>query len=351
MGKHRLGMISGTCVIWMSLAAGAAMQGQQDGRIGNWASVVARNRPSTVLLRVEASGAVSFGSGVLLTDNGLLVTAAHILPPRPQRLAGDVLISSLIGWDSPSLDFSVAVPVDIQHVSEELDLAILKLRQVPATARPAYVADVPASGEPLLVMGYPNGGALRSTAGIASGAAANSRFTTDAAVGVGNSGGPVFNARAGLVGVILEGSRRNADGQIQLGFFVGSEGILKYLAVVKAADGVSRVDMGQAREGPAAIRIAYGVSEMKDDHPVVLAAHSHDYERRFVAQEGYEIVSARFESDSANHVTRGPSFAIESGGRSVLMTFTIESGPSIDRWRGWLSGNAIIEQQRLKGAR
>jgi hypothetical protein len=336
------------CVL---LLATTGLDGRQDSGSGNWASVVARNRASTLLIRVETSRAISFGSGVLLTGTGMVLTAAHILPPRSERLAGDMLITSLVGWDSPSLDFSVAIPVDVHHVSEDLDLAVLKLRQVPPTARPVYVADVPAAGEPLLVMGSPNGGSLRSTAGIASGAAANNRFTTDAAVGVGNSGGPVFNTKAGLVGVILEGSRRNADGQIQLGFFASSVGILKYLVDAKISDTVSRVDVGGTQESPAAIRIAYSVSEMKDDHPVVFAAHARDYTTRFVAQDGYQITNTRFEADSANHVTKAPSFAVEAGGKAVVMTFTIESGPSVDRWRGWLSGNAIIEQQRVTGAK
>jgi S1-C subfamily serine protease len=318
----------------------------------DWIQVVSRNRPATVLIRVESpNGDISFGSGVVVSDTGQVLTAAHLLPSGAIREAGNVLITCLVGWDHPSLDFSVASALDVQHVSETRDLAVLRFRSLPAHARAAFVSTNVSDGQPVLVMGYPSGGALRSTSGIASGLAEGGKYATDAAVGRGNSGGPVFNRNGGLVGIILEGTRRDMQGQIALGFFVTTDAILEYFVTENITVNVARSDPGVKVTPSLEVRIAHGVSEMKDDHPVVLVPHARDYIRRFAAQEGYEIIEATFESNSANHVSRGPTVRVEPDRGAVIVEFTLESGPVFDQWRGWLSGNVVTRQRARSGAR
>jgi S1-C subfamily serine protease len=311
-----------------------------------WASVVEANKNATALIRVETLGRdPSYGSGVVMSDEGHIVTAKHILPSVEVRDRGEFMIISLIGWDNPSVEFSGATRLDIQYISPTYDLAILRLRQpLPKGVQPAFGTPDVRQGEPLLVMGYPDGGNLISTAGIASGQASDGRYATDASVGIGSSGGPVFGASGAVLGIILEGSRRDSEGRIILGYFLRTQTI--------AEDLITRNAGVQFPTGPGKLagrrleqlEFAYPVSQLKDDHAYF--PDSRNYDRSFPAQQGFRITGARFVADSANHVTKGPDVEIVDNGQRVVVRFSLESGPFFDRWRGWLSGNVVTTQRR-----
>ena len=101
----------------------------------------------------------------------------------------------------------------------------------------------------------------------------------------------------------------------------------------------------ERRRDPAAvIHRSYGVSETKDDH--AFAASSRSFQRTFDAQPGYAISGASFKEFSKNHGSV-VSVVVQPDGSSVQVTFSLESGPFYDRWRGWLDGSLITEQRKL----
>src|ERR1700680_1936305 len=100
----------------------------------NWASVVAVNKSATVLLRIETMDKPpGYGSGVLISEEGHLLTARHILPPPDVINSGKMLINGLLGWDTLPLDFNQADIPSVTYVSSYRDLALLSIQPPPKT--------------------------------------------------------------------------------------------------------------------------------------------------------------------------------------------------------------------------
>jgi S1-C subfamily serine protease len=314
----------------------------------HWADIIEQNKDSTVLIRIESAGKpASYGSGVVIDGTGNVLTAKHILPGPDTRRTGTFLITALVGWDSPSIDFSQAGKLDIEYISDFSDMAILRFRTKPQSSRYVFANVSLRQGQSVLVMGYPSGGSLAATTGIASQAEADGKYATDAQVGIGNSGGPVFDSTGGMLGIILEGTRRTSDGQISLGYFLASRRIVDELsrgrASVQLAQG--RLPFQRPIERMQQLTISYPVNDDKVDHPS-LASTTKNFEYNFTAQEGFRISEASFQSNSANHVAAGPVVQVLDVGARVVIRFTLESGPIFDQWRGWLVGAIVTKQVR-----
>ena len=177
-----------------------------DDPVTQWINVVEKNKGVTVLIRVDTEGQDSgFGSGVIIGP-GRVLTAKHVLPDDPTRERGNFLIKGLVGWDEASIDFAQARKLVIEYVSVRYDLAILRFESGTSTEPHAFSTGSLKQGQSILVMGYPDGGSLTCTQGIVSNKNAGGTWGTDATVGVGNSGGPLFDPNGSLVGILLEGS-------------------------------------------------------------------------------------------------------------------------------------------------
>lgn len=337
--------------VLMAIAASPAATLAQ-GRYDGWPDVVERNRQATVLLRVESPDATpDYGSGVVFSSAGLVLTARHVLPSDAVIAAGNFRIDGLLGWGDASPDFSSAKRLLILWRSDRWDVAVLSFQQLPPNLRVVSAAVDVQQGSPLLVMGYPGGGGLMATEGVASGNSQDDLYATDAQVGRGNSGGPVFGRDGALLGIILEGARRGSDGNIVLGFFRLSGTILKAMTAelpgvtLSTGDAAVRVTPGPPNAPPReAITLGYGVDELKDDHPSPFDVSRRTYQRVFQAQSGYKIVGASFTAASANHVVSAPQADVANDGSTVKLQWDMESGPAIDRWRGWLAGNVTTRQ-------
>ncbi len=162
--------------------------------------VIAENKK-----RKESLG--SSGSGVLLGQNGVLVTNAHVISN----------CSSLEAVSSQGTE----VAAEIITADKQNDLALLQLKKggfeggenisprsdVTIGIRPGDVR----LGEAVVVAGYPYGESLSSglkvTAGIVSGITGLgnniAQFQLDAAVQPGNSGGPVFDHTGNVIGLVV----------------------------------------------------------------------------------------------------------------------------------------------------
>jgi Trypsin-like peptidase domain len=307
----------------------------------DWSNVIRGNKNATVLIRIEYNDNVSYGSGVLLSSDGYVLTARHLLPDA--TVLPSVMLTALIGWEQASIDFSNARLLKTVYVSRKLDLAVMKFDPPPLNATFVSMDSGGYTGMPLLVMAYPSGGSLQSTPGIISGQGPGGTLTTSAVVGKGDSGGPVFGPTGAMTGIFLEGTARDASGTVELGYLLGASTIEKdlndNLPTVKLTLGpppaVTLPPLPQ-------VSLSYSLDDDKTDHPG-LTPTSDARERVFYAVNGYRITSVAYQDNSRNHADY-PQLVISSDGGSITAKYTITSGPLYDQWRGWIVGSIITQQ-------
>ena len=191
--------------------------------------------PSVVVIRakgreVSTGGVVRFGeigSGVLVTGDGKVVTASHVVHGMEditvEFLGKDPMRARLIGFQPGA------------------DLALLQLDAVPAN--PPVATLVPDSrdvgvGDPVFIIGAPYGLTYSLSSGIVSAVWAPNTvnrefplaefFQTDATINTGNSGGPMFN-RAGEVIGIVSHMISKSGGSEGLGFVVTANSVRRLL--------------------------------------------------------------------------------------------------------------------------
>jgi S1-C subfamily serine protease len=324
------------CIVYVSPGIGSTIE--------TWPIVVQKNRGLTVLIRVDVNGQTpGYGSGIIIQP-GHILTAKHILPDESTRQKGDFLIKGLTDWESPSVDFSHAAKLDVEYVSRRYDFAILRQHSAAPSRRYAFAGTAIDQGQSVLVLGYPDGGSLICTAGIASGEGPDGKYATDASVGIGDSGGPVFAASGALLGILIEGSKRDNDGRIVLGYFLKAATIAEDLSKTRGIRLKSVPPPPETIPPLQQLKFIYSVNDEKTDHSGVEATGT-DFERSFPAQDGFRIVSASFQGTSMNHVSKGPDIIIAGDGSKVLVRYTLQSGPIYDQWRGWIVGSVITVQQ------
>jgi len=184
-------------------------------------SVVEVRTVETAPAPLPQAGFVRFsgiGSGVLISADGKVLTAAHVVQTSDlvavQFIDGTVSRARVVG--------------SIQRA----DLAVLQLEQVPPGIVPARLADSDALevGDEIFVVGAPYGfghslsaghlGGRRALPATVSGVTLE-LLQTDAAINEGNSGGPMFNMNGQVVGIVSHILSRSG-GFEGLGFAVTS---------------------------------------------------------------------------------------------------------------------------------
>lgn len=173
--------------------------------------------------QVTSSGGL--GSGVIISKEGLILTAAHVV-----ESANEI---------SVKLQNGIAFSADVISSSKAADVALLKLRTIPTGLQPAVIGDSNTSkvGEQVLVIGAPRGLEHSLSVGhisrkvdknmIANGEMAGF-IQTDASINQGNSGGPMFNVKGEVIGVVSF-ILTNSGGFEGLGFAVDTNTIKKVL--------------------------------------------------------------------------------------------------------------------------
>ena len=140
------------------------------------------------------------GSGVLVTTRGYVITAAHVVQTA----------------DLVEVEFSngFRTTAAVTASDPEKDLALLKLDKIPEDITPVKLADSDqvSIGENVFVIGAPYGFSHTLSVGHISGRHAPEEigpagpqaetFQTDAVINQGNSGGPMFNARGEVIGIV-----------------------------------------------------------------------------------------------------------------------------------------------------
>jgi len=164
----------------------------QEGSL-SWQDVYEKNIPSVVSISTPYSS----GTGVILSENGYIVTNSHVI-------SGSTEISVLLTDDRSF----TALLVGDDSVS---DLAVLKIDAAGLIPAEFGNSDVLRVGDPVAAIGDPLGLELRGTftdgiiSAISRDVTVNGRtmtlLQTNAALNSGNSGGPLVNCHGQVIGI------------------------------------------------------------------------------------------------------------------------------------------------------
>src|SRR5881409_2116455 len=181
--------------------------------------------PSVVVIpakgrEVAASGQTRFnetGSGVLISPDGKVMTAAHVVH----------------AMDEISVEFLGGETVKAHVVASEpaADLSLLQLARVPAGAKASPLAnsDPIQVGDPVIIVGAPYGLSYSLSNGLISARWKPNTvyktmplaefFQTTATINTGNSGGPMFDMKGEVIGIVSHNISKSG-GSEGLGFVV-----------------------------------------------------------------------------------------------------------------------------------
>lgn len=147
----------------------------------------------------QLSTAGGLGSGVIISSDGLILTAAHVV-----ESANEVLVK---------LQNGTSFSADVLSSSSAADIALIKLRNPPTNlmfAKPGN-SETAKIGEQILIIGAPFGLEHSLSVGHISRKMKKNVITngdmagfiqTDASINHGNSGGPMFNMKGELIGIV-----------------------------------------------------------------------------------------------------------------------------------------------------
>ncbi|MBO0849538.1 MAG: trypsin-like peptidase domain-containing protein [Pseudonocardia sp.] len=193
-------------------------------------AVAAAVTPHVASLRIERGRATSGGSGVVFTDDGLMLTNAHVVGEAGRGTAEFV--------DGTETDF------DVVGADPLSDLAVLRARSRVPPAATLGDADALVVGQLVVAVGNPLGLAGSVTAGVVSalgrslptrsghaGRVVENVIQTDAALNPGNSGGALANARGEVVGI------NTAVAGVGLGLAVPVNATTRRIVATLLADG------------------------------------------------------------------------------------------------------------------
>jgi len=169
----------------------------------------------------------SFGAGTLLqaNDDGyLFVTARHVIDGggwSESHLASRALITMVRGgWGG----------ADVVARHRHLDLLLLWVPResgMGTFVQPLAESAPPVEGENVFVIGHPEGLRFTLSTGIIS-RMQGSTIQVSAPVSPGNSGGPVFDARGNLVGIVTSMIDKHGDPNAEnLNFAVSADALLE----------------------------------------------------------------------------------------------------------------------------
>jgi S1-C subfamily serine protease len=155
------------------------------------------------------------GSGIVISKRGLVMTSAHVVQD-----ADEVMVHFL---NSPD------IPATVISTSPQADVALLKLDYVPddlevvepgdsdrvSIGEMVFVVGAPYGVEHTLTVGYLSG--RRHSVGVCKQLTPIEFLQTDAAINMGNSGGPMFSVNGELIGIV-SGILSRSGGSEGLGF-------------------------------------------------------------------------------------------------------------------------------------
>jgi len=219
MRRWRSLVLAGLLVLAAAPAAGAQDLGELFRNI-NASVVVVRGKGREVTAARGVSTFNETGSGVLISADGKVITAAHVVH----------------AMDDISVVFPGGETVSARVVASEpaaADLSLLQLDRVPpgATVSPMADSNTVRAGDGIVVVGAPYRLPHSVSVGsISARWAPNTAYPamplaeflqTDATIDAGNSGGPMFNMRGEVIGIVNDNISRG-QGRTRPGLVVTS---------------------------------------------------------------------------------------------------------------------------------
>jgi putative serine protease PepD len=157
-------------------------------------AIYQRVRPSVVVIRTNDD----LGSGVIVADDGAIVTANHVI-------AGATRIT-VTYFDGATTSAAVVA------ADPKLDVAVLRPASLPEVVVPAALGGGADVGAPVVAVGNPLGLADSVSAGVISGLNRTAQTVDgtysgliqfDASVNPGSSGGALLDARGLVIGIVV----------------------------------------------------------------------------------------------------------------------------------------------------
>ncbi len=158
-------------------------------------------QPSIVLIQTQSASGEGLGSGVIISDQGLILTALHVVDG-----ASDIRVTFADGSQSEA---------QVTTTQPDNDIAVLQPDTLPSQVVPAVLGNpnLMHVGDEAYAVGNPFGLYSSMSAGVISGFnrsfhPQNSDKTLqgliqiDAAVNPGNSGGPLLNRDGQVIGIV-----------------------------------------------------------------------------------------------------------------------------------------------------
>ena len=178
----------------------------------DFSGIIENSIPSVVTVKTN----IGQGTGFIISDEGYIVTNAHILT--------GVKIVEIATYEQDSID------ADFIGYNQDLDLALLKIdgRYTPLKLANSNNVQI---GEKVIAIGNPLGLQFSVSEGIVSGIhrpglnQIEAYIQTDAALNPGNSGGPLINKQGEVIGI----NNFKIGGGENLGFALESNYIKRYV--------------------------------------------------------------------------------------------------------------------------
>jgi putative serine protease PepD len=209
--------------------------------------------PSVVKINVTGAQGAGSGSGVIISDDGEILTNFHVVALADQ--GGNLSV----GFNDGS-----TAPAEIVGTDPLTDLAVIKAQGVsglqPATLGESGNLDV---GEEVVAIGSPFGLDATVTSGIVSalqrpvsisgqGSSIDTAYPaiqTDAAINPGNSGGPLVNMNGEVVGInssirTASSSMSGQGGSIGLGFAIPLDQVLPIVDQLRSGETATHARLG-----------------------------------------------------------------------------------------------------------
>ena len=303
--------------------------------------VYAKNVQSVVLIscEVQSSGfgqvvtGTSFGSGFILTENGYVVTNAHVVEGATSVTvsthAGEKLEAKLVGSDSAN------------------DVAVLKVEAEGLPAVTIGSSNDLIVGDQVVAIGNPLGD-LTSTMTVGYVSAKDRDVTTDntiinmiqtdAAINSGNSGGPLFNMKGEVVGITTakySGSSSSGASIESIGFAIPIDDVIGMLNDLKdygyvtgAFLGVMVSDMDEETASYYGFPVGVYIQEIT---PGYCAEKAGLKAKDIIVKLGdYEVESLTDLTRALRNFKAGDTtqITVYRGGGEVVLTITLDEKPA-----------------------
>jgi S1-C subfamily serine protease len=237
--------------------------------------IVQKLRPSVVRVQTEsasigafgqASPQVGVGTGVIIDDQGHVLTNNHVVTQDSNAPANNVKVTFADGS---------TVPASIVGRDPATDLAVLKVDPSKHDAPPAQVGDASSLtvGEDVVAIGFAldlpgNPTVTRGVLSAKDRAIQEPQFTidpalqTDASINPGNSGGPLVDAQGRVIGIntaAIQGAQ-NIGFAISVALFKPiSDELIKSGDIQRGYMGIATVDVTAAMQTAFSLPVDHGV--------------------------------------------------------------------------------------------